>query len=205
MIDGVIELTDRMIKFKVQVRDVKLTLECLKPMIQEISEYNKVLKNQPLEEELARTAGLEIANRRGCKSGSKVFQGWCLEFVQEVQVPQPTLSTGSIASNTVAFARSSENKGSQGNLGNGDGGHAPLLDLASSSSTVSTRSTIIVDGLNLTFEVSNGSVVVDSDDHEATDEAIADVGDIAVAGVSRFRKIADEDEFRERDKLETRD
>ncbi|KAL6184412.1 hypothetical protein ACLB2K_045813 [Fragaria x ananassa] len=52
MIDGFIELTDKMIMFKVQVRDVKLTLECLKPVIQEISEYNKVLKNQPLEEEL---------------------------------------------------------------------------------------------------------------------------------------------------------
>ncbi|KAL6176656.1 hypothetical protein ACLB2K_053289 [Fragaria x ananassa] len=39
-----------MIMFKVQVRDVKSTLECLKPVIQEITEYNKVLKNQPMEE-----------------------------------------------------------------------------------------------------------------------------------------------------------
>ncbi|PRQ20671.1 putative powdery mildew resistance protein, RPW8 [Rosa chinensis] len=35
--------------FKVHVRDVKLTLDCLKPVIDEISEYNKVL-NQPMDE-----------------------------------------------------------------------------------------------------------------------------------------------------------
>ncbi|KAL6184411.1 hypothetical protein ACLB2K_045812 [Fragaria x ananassa] len=51
LIDGIIELTEKMIMFKVQVRDVKSTLECLKPVIQEITEYNKVLKNQPMEEE----------------------------------------------------------------------------------------------------------------------------------------------------------
>ncbi|PRQ20669.1 putative powdery mildew resistance protein, RPW8 [Rosa chinensis] len=43
----------KMIMFKVHVRDVKLTLECLKPVIQEISEYNKLLNNLPMEEELA--------------------------------------------------------------------------------------------------------------------------------------------------------
>lgn len=35
--------------FKVLVRDVKLTLDCLKPVIDEIAEYNRVL-NQPTEE-----------------------------------------------------------------------------------------------------------------------------------------------------------
>ncbi|KAK9929898.1 hypothetical protein M0R45_026968 [Rubus argutus] len=38
-----------MMMFKVLVRDVKLTLDCLKPVIDEIAEYNRVL-NQPTEE-----------------------------------------------------------------------------------------------------------------------------------------------------------
>ncbi|KAL6180308.1 hypothetical protein ACLB2K_046972 [Fragaria x ananassa] len=38
-----------MMMFKDYVRDMKLTLECLKPVIAEIAEYNKVL-NQPMEE-----------------------------------------------------------------------------------------------------------------------------------------------------------
>ncbi|KAM5575029.1 hypothetical protein ABKV19_014127 [Rosa sericea] len=40
---------EKMIMFKDRVRDVKLTLECLKPVIHEIAEYSKVL-NQPMEE-----------------------------------------------------------------------------------------------------------------------------------------------------------
>ncbi|PRQ20658.1 putative powdery mildew resistance protein, RPW8 [Rosa chinensis] len=53
LIDGIVELMEKMIMFKVHVRDVKSTLDCLKPVIQEITEYSEVLKNQPMEEEQA--------------------------------------------------------------------------------------------------------------------------------------------------------
>ncbi|PRQ20659.1 putative powdery mildew resistance protein, RPW8 [Rosa chinensis] len=49
MLDSVMAVMEKMIMFKDHVRDVKLTLECLKPVIHEIAEYNKVL-NQPMEE-----------------------------------------------------------------------------------------------------------------------------------------------------------
>ncbi|KAL6179196.1 hypothetical protein ACLB2K_050712 [Fragaria x ananassa] len=42
-------MMEKMMMFKDYVRDMKLTLECLKPVISEIAEYNKVL-NQPMEE-----------------------------------------------------------------------------------------------------------------------------------------------------------
>ena len=53
LIDGVIVWAEKMIMFKVQVRDAKSTLDCLKPVFEEIAEYNKVLQNQPMEEEQA--------------------------------------------------------------------------------------------------------------------------------------------------------
>lgn len=40
-----------MIMFKVHARDMKLMLDCLKPVIVEIAECNKVLNNQPMEEQ----------------------------------------------------------------------------------------------------------------------------------------------------------
>ena len=49
MFDSIIVLIEKMIKFKVHVRDVKLTLDSLKPVVHEIAEYNKML-NQPMEE-----------------------------------------------------------------------------------------------------------------------------------------------------------
>lgn len=76
--------------------------------------------------------------------------------------------------------------------GNGDGWDALFLDLTSSLLAVS-KGLVINGGLDLTFEVSNGSVVVDSDGREATDETASDVGDVAVARVSWICVIDDGD------------